>query len=329
MTADIRIGILSTAHGHSGGFAKRASAQPDVQLVGVADENEARGREFAAEFDTSLLPLEELLENVDAVGVFSHTTDHGRWVTAAADAGVDVLCEKPLATTAEEARSIVDHCDANDVTLGMALPIRFNEILQEAGRQLDRGTIGTLQSIVGTNLVRLPSREWAFDPDANGGGAIIDHTVHVLNTVRAITGAEVTEVYAEVATRFSDGPVEDVNLLSMELSDGTVFTHDGSWSRPANWHDRSKVTLKLVGTDGIITADGYARGYMEVNGPENSYSHDNFGTNHNSRMVRDFIDAVKEDRAPATTGRDGVHEAAVVEAAYESVERGVPVTVEN
>lgn len=325
---ELRLGVLSTAHGHSGGFATRTAAQPDVELVGVADDDETRGREFSDEFDVPLLPVDDLLRDVDAVGVFSHTVDHGRWVTAAADAGVDILCEKPLATTGEAAASIVDYCDANGVTLGMALPIRFNEVLREAGRQLDRGAIGTLQSVVGTNLVQLPSRDWAFDPDANGGGAIVDHTVHVLNTVRAITGEEVDEVYAEAGTRFSDAPVEDVNLLSMELSDGAVFTHDGSWSRPDNWHDRSKVTLKLVGTEGIITADGYARGYMEVNGAEGSYDFNNFGTNHNTRMVRDFVDAVKGGRPPATTGRDGVREAAVVEAAYESIERGVPVTVE-
>lgn len=324
----LRVGVLSAAHGHSGGFAKRADRQPDVELVGIADDNETRGRQFADEFDIPFLASDELLQKVDAVGVFSHTVDHDRWITAAADAGVDVLSEKPLATTAEEAASIADYCDANEITLGMALPIRFNEVLREAGRQLDQGAIGTLQSIIGTNLVTLPGRDWAFDPDANGGGAIVDHTVHVLNTVRAITGEEVVEVYAEAGTRFSDGPVEDVNLLSMELSDGTLFTHDGSWSRPDNWHNRSKVTLKLIGTEGIISADGYARGHMGVNGATAEYSFNNFGTDHNTRMIRDFIDAVKEGRSPSTTGRDGVREAAVVEAAYESLERGVPITVE-
>lgn len=325
---NLRVGILSTAHGHAGGFARRIASQPDVEFVGIADSDETRGQQFADEYETSLHPPEDLLSAVDAVGVFSHTVDHGTWVSAAADAGVDVICEKPLATTVDEATTIVEACETNGVLLGMAMPIRFNELFLEAGRQLERGTIGTLQSIVGTNQVRLPSREWAFDPAVNGGGAIIEHTVHVLNTVRSITGEEIVEVYAEAGTRFSDGPVEDVNLLSMELTNGPIVTIDGSWSRPSNWHDRSKVTLKLVGTEGIITADGYARGAMEVNEVENSYRASNFGTAHNTRMVRDFVDAVKEQRQPATTGRDGVREVAVIEAAYESIERGVPIDVD-
>lgn len=325
----VRVGVLAPYHVHGPGFGPSTAGVEGAEFVGIGDYDEERGRRVAEEDDTEFYPVEELLERVDAVGVFAAIPERHRYIAAAAEHGCDVIVEKPLALTARRARDSADACEENGVLLGMALPLRFNEVVQQAHRVLESGAIGELQSVVGTNRCPLPSTpEWI---DVHGGrGTVAAHTCHVTDVARAVTGEEVVEVYAETGRLFGDQPGEDAELLSMEMSDGTLFTHDGSRSRPDNHHHGATVDMKLVGSEGVAELDGYARHTREIRDAEPGAGHNtnNFGTDHNSRLHRDFVEAVRERRPMEITGEDGVREAAIVEAAYESADRGEPVAVE-
>jgi UDP-N-acetylglucosamine 3-dehydrogenase len=326
----VRIGVLAPYHVHGPGFGPGVAEQDGVEFVGIADDDEDRGRRVAAEDDTEYFEdRDELLEQVDAVGVFAAIPERRRYIEAAAAHGCDVIVEKPLALTAAEARRSADACEEAGVLMGMALPLRFNEVVRQAHRVLAEGAIGELQSVVGTNRCPLPGdHEWI---DVHGGrGTVAAHTCHVTDLARAITGEEVAEVYAETGRLFGDQPGEDAELLSMEMSDGTVFTHDGSRSRPDNHYQGATVDMKLVGTEGVVDLDGYERVVYEIRDtePGAGWNTNNFGSEHGDRLDRDFVEAVRERRPMAVTGEDGVREAAIVEAAYESAERGEPVAVD-
>lgn len=324
----VRVGVLAPYHGHGTGFGSSSAEVEGAELVGIGDDDEQRGRRVAENENTDYYPTEQLLERVDAVGVFAAIPKRHRYISAAAEHGVDVICEKPLALTAEKARRTADACDEAGVMLGMALPMRFNEVLLQAERILEEGAIGDLQAVIGTNRCPLPDDpEWI---DVHGGrGTVAAHTCHVTDIARAVTGEEVIEVYAETDRLFGDQPGEDAALLSMEMSDGTTFTHDGSRSRPDNHYQGATVDMKLIGTEGVAELDGYARITMEIRDAEPAgWNSNGFGTDHNTRKQQDFIGAVRERRPMAATGEDGVREAAIVEAAYESAETGEPVPVE-
>jgi predicted dehydrogenase len=298
-----------------------------VEVVAVADEDGERGAAFAEEHGIEGGSREEVLDAVDAAVVCAANADHAAWVEAAADAGVDVLCEKPLATNVETAQSMVEACEHAGVALGVAMPVRFNEPIRQAKAAHDAGEIGTLQALVGTNLLTtMAPGTWFTDPEASGGGAIMDHSVHVVDLARWITGGEVGEVYAESGTRFSDIPVEDVDLLSMELEDGTPVTHDGSWRQPESWEFWGDVTMRLIGTEGVIEVDCFDQTFRETRESEGIEAV-HWGEDMNQGMLRDFVAAVREGRDPEISGEEGVREVAVVEAAYESVETGEPVPV--
>jgi predicted dehydrogenase len=322
-TTPVPIGILSTAHPHARAYADAVRAVDGARLVGVATDDGDPSP------DAPVLPAADLLERVSGAVVCSTNATHGRWVERAASAGVDVLCEKPLATSVAEASTIVRTCDEAGVQLGVAMPLRFSEPARRARAVVDGGGIGALRLIVGTNLLGRPGADWFFDPEAAGGGAVMDHTVHVVDLVRWITGREVTEVYAETATRFHDAAVEDVDLLSMTLDDGTPFTHDGSWCQPDNWDFWGDATLRLVGSEGIVEVDCFdqtltvTRDGGDQPGIESVY----WGSDVDEGLIRDFVEAVRDDRPPAVTGTAGVREVAVVEAAYESVDEDAPVDV--
>ncbi|MCU4743009.1 Gfo/Idh/MocA family oxidoreductase [Natronoglomus mannanivorans] len=327
----IRLGVLSTAHPHCHEYVSAVGEIDGADVVAVADEDDERGREFADEHGLEYGSTDEVLERIDAGVVCAANVDHGEWVRAAADAGVDVLCEKPLAPTAAEADELVDVCEDAGVTLAVAMPVRFSEPIRQAKAALEDGAVGELQAIVGTNLLqRMAGGTWFTDPDRSGGGAIMDHSVHVVDLARWLTGQEVTEVYTETGTHFSDIAVEDIDVLSMELADGTIVSHDGSWRQPDSWDFWGDVTMRLIGTEGVLEVDCFDQTFTETRdtgddpGMESIY----WGTDMNEYLVRDFVDAVRDGSEPAIPGEDGVRETRVVEAAYESAETGMPVEIE-
>lgn len=327
MSEPIAIGILSTAHVHTDAYADHLADLEDVDFVGIADEEDSRGRETAARYDVEYLPTGELLERIDAAVVCSANAAHLEWIEAAVDAGVAVLCEKPLAATREQAARIAEVVDGGDVVAGLVMPMRFNSLALETKADYDAGVTGDLRYVTGTNRGKMPGG-WFVNPERSGGGAITDHTVHILNLVRWITGKEVTEVYAKSGTHFHDIPVEDVCLLSMTLEDGTPFTLDGSWSRPDNWDTWGDATLELLGTDGVIGFDPNNQTIKHANASGDAGVQSiGYGADSNRRSLRDFIGAVRERRDPRSTVEDGLREMAVIEAAYESVKRGEPVDV--
>lgn len=323
----VPLGILSVEHLHADAYAAHLSDLEGATLVGVADADADRAREKAAEYDTEAYDPADLLERVDGVVVCSANADHQMWVERAAEAGVDVLCEKPLAPTVEAARAAVDACEAAGVNLGVAMPLRFSQPLRNAKVAVDDGALGQLEFLSGTNRGQMPGG-WFADPERAGGGAVMDHTVHVLDAVRWITGEDVREVYLETGTRFHDVEVEDVNFLSMELADGTSFTLDGSWSKPDEYDTWGDATLRLVGRDGVLSVDCFDQTIKQTRDTGDPGVHSVFwGPDPNRGLVRDFADAVRDDRPPSKTGSDAVRDVEVIRAAYESARRGEPVVV--
>lgn len=321
----LRVGICSTAHVHAEVYRDALADLTGATLVGIADDDVDRGRTFADETGTPFREVDGLLEDSDAVVVCSPNATHGEWVERAAAAGVHVLCEKPLATSTADAVSIRDTCASAGVRLGVAMPLRFSPPLRRARSAIEDMDF---QFVTGWNRGKMPGG-WFVDPDRSGGGAVQDHTVHLVDLVRWFTGADVREVYAETTTAMHDIPVEDVNVLSMELQDGTPFTLDGSWSYPDSapiWGDAG---VELVGREEVVTVE-HTAGTLRVNrdGADPPIQLVTYGADATTALVREFLDAVRADRPPAITGDDGVRVVAVVEAAYASVTRAEPMTVE-
>lgn len=325
----VRIGVLSAAHVHTAAYASFLAETDDAELIGVADDNAERGRDIAKRYGTDYLDAADLLEQTDAAVVCSTNATHREWVGQAADVGVHVLCEKPLSTTPEDARAMVERCEDAGVRLGVAMPLRFSEPVKEAETAIANGAVGRLHTVSGTNRGRMPGG-WFADPDAAGGGAATDHTVHIVDLVHHLTGSRVAEVYAELDTRFHDIAVEDVNVLSMELEDGTQFLLDGSWSRPDSWRTWGEAGLEFHGDNGSVCVNcfGQRLTYTASSGDNAGTNAVFWGTNPDAGLITDFLAAVREDRPPETTGEDGVEAVAVVAAAYESAERGEPVAVQ-
>lgn len=325
----MKLAFVGTAHVHAGGYAEALARIPDVELSGVYDRNLGSARSFAANYGARAFgdPF-DCARSADAVIVCSENAYHAESVQAAAQAGRPVLCEKPLASTVKEARAIQAVCERTGVPLQMAFPCRYDPSTARAREHLEAGRIGQVLAVRGTNRGQMPGG-WFADPGLSGGGAVMDHTVHVVDLLRYLLATEVEEVYAVADTRLHDIAVDDCAMLSFRLDGGILATLDPSWSRPDRFPTWGDVTLEFVGTVGTLWVDLFSQNVNAYRLEPPTLLYEPYGTDMSELLLRDFVDMVSSGRAPFVGAQDGVRATAVVEAAYESVRTGRPAAVER
>ena len=325
---NIRIGIISFAHMHANSYAAAVKALAGAELVAIADEDRLRGEDAAKRFGASYYAdyRQMLALDIDAVIVTSENVRHLQMVEDAARAKKQVLCEKPIATTVADAKRMIATCREQGVILQTAFPVRFSPPVRRAREVVQAGQIGKVVAIRGTNHGRNPGG-WFADRALSGGGAVLDHTVHVIDLMRWFTGSEVKSVYAEVDTCFTSGDIDDVGLLTLEFENGIIASHDPSWSRTSSFPTWGDVTMEIVGTGGVTRLDALAQHMTLHSEAKHHTSYEPWGDSFDDGLIADFVDCVREKRAPSISGEDGLRALEVALAAYESARTGRPVTL--
>jgi predicted dehydrogenase len=328
--AKTRIGILSFAHHHGEAYIHNLRSLPQVDLIGVADDDLARGQRIAnlhgATFFSS---YEELLAtSPDGVVVCTENSRHRPLVEMAATAGVNILCEKPLATTLEDAQAMIDICDRHGVLLMTAFPMRFSAPLQIVKASLDAGEFGRVYCFNATNQGELPTkhRQWFVDPELAGGGALMDHTVHLVDIMRWFLGKEVTEVYAQANHIFhaDEVVVETGGLEMITFENGVFATIDCSWCRPPYWPTWGGLTFEMVTERGAVAVDAFRQNLVVYRHDWQRAGWSYWGSDSNQTMIGEFIQAIHEGRPPLVTGVDGLRAVEATLAAYRSARSGLP-----
>lgn len=327
----LKIGMISFAHaGHPDSYLKELLAHPDVEVVGIADEQKGRVQKHLDKHQlTYYADYRELLQtNCDAVVIGSEYVHHAELTIEAAKQGKHILCEKPLGLSLEEMQQMIQVCREHSVQLMTAFPSRYFSAMVEAKEAIERGDIGEVLAIKGTNRGEMPG-QWFVDRSLSGGGAIMDHTVHIMDLMNWMLDVPVAEVYAEADTLFYDLDVEDAGLVHVKFKNGVNAVIDTSWSRTKSFPASFDVTMEIIGTKGNISVDALAQ-YNEV------YSDDvmkvqwsRWGDEIDKLLIHAFVDAIRSGREVPITGEDGLKATVVALAAYESLEKGRPVRMEE
>jgi predicted dehydrogenase len=331
MTA--RIGLLGVAHLHVDAYIENLRAT-EATVVGVTDHDPVRGGQWAtahgvAWFDS---PADLLAAGLDGVVVCSENSRHLPLVQEAAAAGVAVLCEKPLATTEEDSRAVVEACRAAGVPLMTAFPGRFNPVMRDGVAEVHSGRLGGVLSAVGVNQGKLPmaERAWFVDPAQSGGGALIDHVVHLADLLRWMLGEDPVEVYA-VANRVLHGQVVGVEtggLVVLTYADGTFASIDSSWSRPERYPTWGGLGLDLVCEKGVLSLDAFSQFATVYGGKQGDLQWAGWGSDANQGMIDEFVAVCAGQTEPSVTGEDGHVATRIALAAIESSRTGQPVRLE-
>jgi predicted dehydrogenase len=330
----VRVGMVSFAHVHAPAYAAVLGNLDEADFVGLTDADANRSREAAGRFGVrSFEDADSLFGAVDAVVVCSENKNHARDVIPALRGGVHVLCEKPISTTVDDARAIIDASRASGSQFRVAFPVRYLPSIARAKEIVREGSLGRILAINATNRGQIPGG-WFLDPELAGGGAVMDHTVHLADLLRWMLDVEVRSVYAEIGSFFGVAGADDAAILTLELDGGPfaggVFaTIDPSWSRGRGYPTGADVTLRISGTTGVLDVDPFARPLRtfdhETRAPSWSYT----GEDMNELMLADFLRGVAEGDPTCASGLDGLRALEIVLAAYASGEDHEPKKVER
>ncbi len=324
----IRLGLMSFAHVHAEAYVENIRRILDARLVGAADDDRARGEHSATKLGVQAFPTYEdlLAQHLDGVIVCSENTRHRALVEMAAGAGVSVFCEKPLATTLPDARAMIEACARAGVTLMVAFPMRFSAPVLQARQAVDEGRVGKIACCIGINQGQNPRRDraWFVNKQLAGGGAIMDHTVHLVDLLRWYLRTEVAEVYAQTTELLpgGNGEVETGGLILLTLANGLFASIDCSWSRPASYPTWGGLALELIGERGVLRVDAFRQNLVIYPERSPAIQWQAWGSDANQAMMAEFVSAIREHRDPAVTGSDGYRALEVIAAAYESARTG-------
>lgn len=215
-------------------------------LMGVFDHDEHKAQLLAHSHDVhAFASLEQTLDTCDIIDVCTPTDQHAEVVLAAAAAGKDVICEKPMARTLQDAQMMVNACQDAGVRLFIAQVVRFFPQYANAKATLTAGDLGTPGVIRLNRGGSFPGR-WYGDY-ARSGGVVLDLAIHDLDMARWCFG-KVDTVMARGLT-FENIPERDFVSLTLTFTSGALGHVSGSWAYPAG---KFVTSLEIAGSEGIF-----------------------------------------------------------------------------
>jgi len=246
---------------------------------------------------------------------------HAPITRAAAERGLHVFCEKPLATTLEDAQASVEACRAADVVLGVGLSSRYEPSFQEARRMLGEGVLGKAEMITSVYHYTLgpaaPGRTWHNDPAMLGGGALTQMGIHSIDRVCWFADAAPVQVYGRVA-KGSGRWADNLALVTVAFSNGLSGQIEvaGVASAPRN-------VLTVHTSKGQIEVSERRLAWYDGDWHEREYE---WPAVH-AAEVPDFVAAISEGREPLCSGERALPAHAICFGAYRSSAEGRAVSV--
>ena len=229
----IKIGFIGAGHIAAMHEFLLADSGVDHQIVAVCDTDSSRAEAFAARYGATVTDEAGVLNAADAVYITTWTSEHPRLVAAAAEAGIPVFCEKPLAKdaviAADMARIMADAGVINQV----GLILRFLPPFRLAKRLLADERAGRVLSVVFRDDQYLPvggsyGSTWRIDPDKAGHGTVLEHSIHDLDILEWLLGP-VASLSATTRNHHGHPGIEDVAAVRFDFASGATGTLTSIW----------------------------------------------------------------------------------------------------
>jgi len=325
------IGAGRIAKIHSSCIAEISNAK----LVAVADLVPDRAKEIAEEYKANAYKdYKELLKrkDIDAVIVAVPTHAHRAVTVDAAEAGKHVYCEKPMALTLREADEMIKAAKKAKVKLMIGEQVRF--LFNKVKKLLDEGTVGDI-NIIRSYLLGWPPSDWMCNPK-EGGGMIIDTSVHNADLIRWLTGSEVERVYAEskafMIDKCKEMKTEDNAIYLLKMKNGVIGEVYSSWTGKGT----GGFSLEIFGTKGMMFSHPLNQPLMVFSAKKVPNEFISEGWTLTSFLppikasgwfdsLKHFIDCIIEDKEPIVNGKEGRADLEVVLAAYKSSKTAKPI----
>lgn len=310
----VRYGIIGcigigTTHGNAVESAEGA------ELVACTDIIEENARAFSEEHDcepyTDHMTMIERAD-LDAVSICTPSGTHSDLAIDAAEAGIHILCEKPLDVYLDRIDAMIAAAEDAHVTLAGVFQRRTYPEHQRAKEAVENGELGEL--ILGDTAVKWHRTQEYYDSgDWRGtremdGGCLMNQAIHLIDLLQWLMGG-VESVYAMTDTTAHDMSMEDVATVALRFENGAYGSIEATTS-VSGGQDH----LELNGTHG-----SYNTGEFDIREDKVEFESEDreWGVGH-SRIVQDFVDAIREEREPLVPAREARKAVEVILAAYAS-----------
>ena len=326
MTPIIRVGIAGA--GFIGAVHAHAYQHiPDVEIVGIADPIAEKVEPLAQETNArAFRDYTDLLNaGIDIINVCTPPSNHLPATLAAANAGVHVLMEKPIARTLDEADEMIAACKNANVNLMTGFTHHFYPEMLEAKRLVASGAIGkpltVLDNMSITYSFVLP---WYREKEISGGGVFMCNAVHGFDRAAWVIGQKVSSVCGQIEPTTGKWG-EDFGAALAKFdggAQGNFFQHWGPYRT-------LQCELQIFGEEGMVHVRSWDSVELFI-GDKRTVTHfykPDHGLSQRSMLgmineLTEMVNSVREKRAPSVTGHDGRAAMANVLAVYESAATG-------
>ena len=339
----LRVGIVGS--GFMGRTYAECLARYNEHASPVAVAGGTRAPKLAADYSLDHMPtIPHLIsrDDIDALVLTTPETVHLEEIEAAAAAGKHILVEKPIAPDISQAQAMIRACDRAGVTLMVVQSQRFRKAHQMARQWIADGKIGAVRQIRHWGLGSIESSlqivaDRPFYVDDAGGGLYMGFAVHCFDMVRWLAGEEAVSVFAQIS-RYGNHHIPNLSAMAqVAFENGAMAQVWACLELPGHVFPRGQFRTQIVGDSGMLDVDGYTHfDATTKDGWERIYEQpplnpmdpmDPVRLESYSAMVQEFIDAIREKRAPSVTGEDGKAAVELCQAALQSSETGKPMSL--
>jgi glucose-fructose oxidoreductase len=325
--ANIRYAVVGLGHlaqvAVLPGFKNAPNSELFAIVSGDARKRDKLGRKYRLDHVYSDQDYDQALSVVDAVYIVLPNHLHREYAVRAAQAGVHILCEKPMAVTEKDCEAMIDAASQNRVKLMIAYRLHFEKANLEAIRLAKSGKLGDTRIFnsefaqqVAAGNIRVT------EPAENGGGPVYDMGVYCINASRSLFQSEPTQVSAFSAS--GGGPrfkkIEEMTSAILRFPDDRLATFTCSFGAAVISR------YALIGTKGVLTADpayDYSMALQhrltvgKKTTTRNFSERDQFA----AELIY-FSDCISKNRNPEPSGLEGLADVRIVRAIYESARTG-------
>lgn len=264
---------------------------------------------------------------VDAVYIALPNHLHAEYSIRAAQAGIHVLCEKPMAVTEKECRAMTRAAENNDIKLMIAYRLHFEKANMTAVELARSGKLGNPRFFTSSFSMQVRPDNIRTDKE-KGGGTLYDIGIYCINAARYLFGAEPTEVFAFSSANTKDRRFQEIDEMTSALlrfPDGRLAVFTSSFGAA------DVASYRLVGTKGDVRlAQAYEYVYpidlhTTINGKSRRRTFSK-GDQFAPELIY-FSNCILKNKMPVPSGMEGVADVRIIEALYRSAKSGRSVKI--
>jgi myo-inositol 2-dehydrogenase/D-chiro-inositol 1-dehydrogenase len=300
----------------------------------VSDVDLSAAKGCAKEFrvDTIYEDYRKILErgDIDAVVISSSTDTHAEMIKGAAESGKHIFCEKPIALDLSQIDEALQAVDNAGVKFQVGFNRRFDPNFKKIRELVSSGNIGK------PHLIKITSRDPVPPPYEyikTSGGIFLDMTIHDFDMARYLLGDEVIEIFATghvlVDEKIGDLGDIDTAMITLKFRNGALGSIDNSRKAVYGYDQR----VEVLGSEGCATAFNETPDQVAISNDQGIHTEkplyffiERYRESYIQEM-REFIDAVKNDKTPTVVGLDGKISVLIAMAAKESFDENRPVKI--